>query len=521
MSWTLTVKASDGASTRATYSDASPGGIVGGFEWSTRGDGAPLQLRFTAVPSGVDIQPRDIIALEVDGSPAFWGVATVTWPSYETDVREYTALGGIELLRYRSHIDPASYPEQDVASIARQVISAYKHPAVTYDAALIPDLGDTISMPSVYRLELGQILDTLARTVSSKGVTWGVDAQGRAYFGVPSGNLEVDYAGHDVRWTQTDASDVVTRVDLLLATMHDPEPDGVRYSPLYVATPECLGYPKTPAPVVVSAVHADDAVYGRHRVYSAEGLIVQDGYPALLSSTNISNPTYATDGVVSTYASNAASGDAELVYSVAAGKYVRGVAVGFSLYNQDLHLEAEVQYSWQSDTKPPGGAPCAYSRTNHYSVQAADGASVRILALPPMDPKQISTDYDVTITLRVRGAAAADEWRVYDVQLIRIDMDRALEYAQSLLKPPIQLPASVRWPGHVTPVPQVTIIGAPGGDLSHAVTRWRYVWRSDAMETLAELGDAADDDLTAAVARVAEANQAAALGIARALTEVR
>ena len=138
-----------------------------------------------------------------------------------------------------------------------------------------------------------------------------------------------------------------------------------------------------------------------------------------------------------------------------------------------------------------------------------------------MDPKQISTDYDVTITLRVRGAAAADEWRVYDVQLIRIDMDRALEYAQSLLKPPIQLPASVRLPGHVTPVPQVTIIGAPGGDLSHAVKRWRYVWRSDAMETLAELGDAADDDLTAAVARVAEANQAAALGIARALTEVR
>jgi len=521
LSWQLDVYTPDGATQRASYTQASPGGIVEGFQWSVRGDGAPLQMRWQAVPSGVDIQPRDIVQLTVDGEPAFWGVVTRTWPDDETDVREYVALGGLELLRYRSHDGMESYYDQDVAAIARQIISAYKHPAVTYDAALIPDLGDTVALPIVHRQEVGQLLDVLARSVSSKRVSWGVDAQGRAFFGVPQGSVQVGYETSDLHWQPEAGDEVVTRVDLVLATQNTPSPDGIRYYPCCIATPECPGPFHYPAPIIVSGWANEDSIYGVQRAYSASQFLVRksDPLPTVLSYSNLNNASNAVDGSAASYASNAGSGDSELVLRLEG--YPRGVAIGYSLYNSELVLEVELEYSWDSDSYPTGST-CRYHATYLYRLAPCDAGNVNIIALPPIDRhKKYDLLYDVQVTLRVRGLTAADEWRVYEAAVIGIDYGAAMQYIDSLLRLPTQRPASIRWPRYQAPVAEATITGAPGGDLTHQVREWRYLWTPQQLETVAMLGDVADDDMTRAISRAVLLNQSAALATTRALTEAK
>jgi len=513
LSWQLDIYTPDGATQRASYTQASPGGIVEGFQWSVRGDGAPLQMRWQAVPSGVDIQPRDIVQLTVDGEPAFWGVVTRTWPDDETDVREYVALGGLELLRYRSHINPKRYPEQDVAAIARQVISAYKHPAITYDAALIPDLGDTISMPSVYRLELGQILDTLARTVSSKRVTWGVDAQGRAFFGVPQGSVQVGYETSDLHWQPEAGDEVVTRVDLVLATKDEPQitSRGYYYKVLGVWVPMNTADPP-PVPVVVSAVAASDGDYGVQRVYAASGMIRDDICPTTATAVNMDNVGDAIDGDADTYASNSGAGTASVTLSGNADA-ARGLALLLSVPS-DKQALVVMRYTilnvWELDRR----------MVARWVVRGTgEKQLVRVLGLPPGVPAGGMLTVDAIV--RVDDLAAGGDFKLYDARWLSVDEQRATEYAQSLLKPPAQRPASIRWQRYQAPVAEATITGAPGGDLTHQVREWRYVWTPQRLETVAMLGEVADGDMTRAISRVAAVNQAAALSTARALTEAK
>ncbi|WP_287408697.1 hypothetical protein [Oceanithermus sp.] len=521
MSWKLDVYTPDGSSLRASYTDTAPGGIVGGFQWTARGDGAPLRMTWSAVPKSVDIQPRDIVQLTVDGKAAFWGPVVRTWPADESGVREYVALGGIELLRYRSHVDPASYSEQDIAAIARDVISAYKHPAITYDAALIPDLGDTLAMPVVYRLELGEILDTLARS-SSKTVTWGVDAQGRAYFAEAASTLNVAYESSDLHWQPEEADDIVTRVDLVLATRGEPQPDGIKFAPNFWGTPECPGFPKVPSPIVVSNYATEDATYGVHRTIAAPNFLVQKSSPApiLFLTNNIQNPSNAYDGINSSYANNQFAGDAEL--GVELQGYARGVAIGYAIFNNDLEMEVEFEYSWTADTVPPGSLTCSYAMTYLYRFQPTEDGTVRIVALPPLDPNRTSElNLTTKVTLRVRGTTAADEWRIHEIQTIGIDYIAAIEYINSLIKVPTRRPAQVRWDRYQEPAAQVTITGAPGGDLTHRVEEWRYSWTPDRLETVARLGSRADDEMTRAIDRIVRLGNSSALRTARTLTEVK
>lgn len=514
LSWKLDIYTPDKSSLRASYTNSSPGGIVAGFQWSARGDGAPLQMRWQAVPTGVDIQPRDVVQLTVDGQPAFFGVVTRTWPDDEPDVREYIALGGIELLRYRSHVDPAKYPEQDVAAIARQVISAYKHPAITYDAALIPDLGDTISMPSVYRLELGQILDTLARTVSSKGVTWGVDAQGRAFFGVPSGSVQVGYEESDLRWQPEAGDEVVTRVDLILATTNNND---LQYSTFYgemVAGAQAVSWMPVNIPIVVSALHQNDAIYGSHRTYSATGLIIHTN-DANWYDFHFTNAANAWDGDPTTYAANDTSAGtwSEILTGETENTY--GGIVKFEL-DESAVVQLRIEYQWKNPTTNKTEYVAHWSD----DLDLSPGRyNLKMFLLPPSRPYELGVQWTAQVTFYFNGVKTDGGLRVYDVMLLQVDIPAAIEYAKSLLKPPVQKPASVRWDRYQAPTPTATITGAPGGDLTHQAREWRYTWTPERIETVAMLGEAADDEMARAISRVAAVNQAAALSTARALTE--
>jgi len=511
MSWELRVWDPNQPSTdtpRVTYTNAAPGGIVQGFRWSVRGDGAPLQMRFSAVPAGVDIGPRDIVQLIVDGTPAFWGPVTRSWPSDEQDVREYIALGGVELLRYRSHIDPASYSEQDVAAIARGVVSAYTHPAVIYDASLMPDLGDTISMPVVYRQEVGQILDALARTVSVKGVTWGVDSQGYAYFGVPSGSIEVGYREADLHWQPEVGDEVVTRVDLVLASS---DQGGV--------VNRSRG--SAPMPVVVSAVDPSDGIYGAQRVYAAPPGLLTYGYgtsSSIRQSSSVANPTYAFDGDPSTYAySSDPSSTYLMLYGLwppsAIQKHVIGARIAYKFSSDNPDAKMHFELVWEQTHEP-------YDTRYAHATLPRTGSSAReahVLLLPPSD-LDWGTVYGNFYAV---GYIKDDDWRLYEIDWLYVDYGRAAEYARSLLKPPTQRPASVHWDRYQAPKPRVTVTDAPGGDLTHNVAEWAYSWTPRRLDTIAKLGSRADDDLTTAINRVAQLNQAGALATARTLTETK
>lgn len=176
----------------ASYTPSSPGGIVGEMRWTRRPDGDCVQFEWEAVPSLVDIPPRAIVQLLIDGTPVWYGVAVRTWPKRETRVQRYTALGGRHLLRAKYFAKIWS-SGGDTGTIAGEIIANYRHPSL--QAASVSASGYSLTYLSVPGVDVATVLDRLAQV--TPGTTWGVDASGTIYWGRVSRIAQI--AGTDLR----------------------------------------------------------------------------------------------------------------------------------------------------------------------------------------------------------------------------------------------------------------------------------------------------------------------------------
>lgn len=227
--WEIEVWTPDRATSKAVYSAANPGGIAGGMRWSVAPNGNGRLFVFHAKPAAVNIGPRDLVQLRIDGTPAFFGFVEQSWPSGDTSLREYRAVGASELLAQRIY-DGKPYAKQDVGAIVRDIAQRLLPPAIQYDAALIPDTGWSLALQGGLGVSLARVFGDLAKATDPP-LQYGVDARGRFFFKAASGSVVVDSEGLERRAMPLDASEIVTAAVVLVGgiAVRYEAPEHARY----------------------------------------------------------------------------------------------------------------------------------------------------------------------------------------------------------------------------------------------------------------------------------------------------
>lgn len=160
--------------------------------------GAGKSLNLFVKQTVLEVPPRAIIQLSLDGTPVFWGPAVITPPltapgagprDDDRDALErVTVLGGEQLLK-ESMCGPRLLDNEaltdlgssDVAAIALEFCTLYAHPALTVDYLNFPDTGAILNIFYQPMRTLDAALQAAAETVPG-GASYWVDAVGAIHF---------------------------------------------------------------------------------------------------------------------------------------------------------------------------------------------------------------------------------------------------------------------------------------------------------------------------------------------------
>ena len=467
MSWQLDIRPPGGGTIRTTYTHETPGGITGGFEWSRRADGHCIQLRFQS--TGSDIHPRDILTLWVDGFPSFGG--TVIRCPHEDDPDGGEVLASVDPLIKDSLIPDIHLPgEQDVAAKAL-LLTTHRHPALNATSGNFPDTAKILDDVRMSYITLAEGLEALAETVP--GVRFGADHSRHLFFREPTGNTGVAYDEAGLSWLPIQAEEIRTAITVIVASVNQHDPDVLNAR---------SGY----RPHVAAVRYEDDA----HSTYAAEATAelsqgvepFKPRYEPDEVSANVSNANNAWDGDMDTFAHNTSTGQFIITYDE------RSI-------DPALFLGFRVVYT--TDPQPTDGdvsiefVTGAGVITGRWHMHDADGR-VEAIFLPPHPLSGIT---GMHCRIFADWFTASDQLRVYDFHPLILDEDLVKEMAKSKVRLPAAVPREIVVDGIIEPVKQVTVTGAPGGDVSGDVREFRYSHSSDRTTTtmLMEQGDTAED----------------------------
>ncbi|TDE86004.1 hypothetical protein [Deinococcus sp. S9] len=461
LSWELKVWNANKTQLLNTITENTPSGIAGGFKWQLQPNGDNVQLELTGRNDRMALPPRGVVALKVDGQAAFYGIVPDPPSAGSPDKEQAQALGGREALR-KTLLDSKVYRDQGVYQIVRDILSRLCPPALAYDPTLIgdgsgTDAGPTLSTYYAPTSDLVAALDSLAK---SAGTSWGVDAQGRVFFGRPQpAALTVAYAGQPWKRLRVQGRETVTQAVLRIVTA----PAGPEAAERYYQNKRGIE-PYLPATMTTTATHE------LHNVYRAsvslpvpEGLSVIREVPGqIVDSVNLQNADRATDDDPETYAS---SGAGNVVLSVnPQGQRLVGVRIAYSTGQES-----------PSTYKRSGTLVIAQGHaTNIYDLPPAKAGHERqqqTIIFPPdaRDPTPAGTYAELTFF-----NAQPDGLRIHALRLLVVDEGAAARLAQSMLQVPYGSPAEITLHGLVPPVPTLTVTGSPDGDVTGPTSLWEY-----------------------------------------------
>lgn len=477
LSWKFDVWNANKSTLLNTITNTTPGGLSGGFRWQLKPDGDTVQLEFSGRNDRLKLPPRGVVALTVDGQPAFYGVVPDPPSAASPNIEQAQVLGGREALRV-ALMDGTVYRQQGVYQIVRDILSRLRPPALAYDPAQIGDgtgmdLGPGLDLYYSPTMPLTDALDGLAK---SAGTTWGVDAQGRVFFGQPSpAALNVAYAGQPWRRLPVQGRETVTRAVLRVVS----GPAGMEAEERRAFTAGAwTDY--LPATVTKVATHA------QHAQYRAEvSMPVPDGMSAAQNGGRVLggvvqflNPGNAVDDDPATYAESAARADVDMptlnVVNRVAGQRPIGVRVRYSVQNRQ---DADQVKLWVEHfhTGVGGGSERAvYDLPNDKYIRE------ETIIFPPQ-ARPGATYQQLTVSFRLfrevfgpSDTFGAGVIRVYDVQPLIVDEAAAQRIAESFLHVPSASPAEITLRGLTPPTPTVTVTGSPDGDVTGSASLYEY-----------------------------------------------
>lgn len=511
MGWTLRIYTPTGGphvsgTLIAEYTESNPGGIVGGFRWSRAPHGDCLQMEFAAVPSQVNIPPRAVVHLLVDGVPAFYGFVVRSGPQSSKRAERYVALGAARLLsqRYAYYAVSAA---TNVGAIVRGILSQFAHPAIRYDAARVPDTGYTLSRFSAPWVDIATILKDLSGVAG--GVPWGVDADGYFYFRPVNTLQAVRYGEANLQYLPVLAEEACDRVRIIIPiqpsgvlrkvkypvggiSYADPDPD--QYALIYTVDLSSGTRQVDQTPSVPSSVGAVMPHLGAERsfVLGTTPPLRRMAFGGWLAGTpmGFSNASNAIDGDESTYAVSTnpfSGGDLYL--------YVSGFPYGFG-DTQPYEVRAMWQILTGYETKI---TPVFTARSAPHEL-IVSGARSKF--------KAGGGAYYVRLQFSTGGTVynVNDLVRVYDISVYGVDAIAIDRLAFALAKAPYQEPTEVSVPGHLPPATTLTITGPPSGDVSGPVAEWEYEYSVErGLWTTARVGNKATDPQASAIRILASA----------------
>lgn len=457
-----------------TITQATPSGLDGGFKWQLRGNGDTVQLDLAGRNDRMKLPPRGVVRLKVDGGAAFYGIVPDP-PSGDSQVVEQVqVLGGREALRV-TLLDGAVYRAQGVFQIVRDVLTRLCPPALTYSAALIgngsgTDAGPELSLYYSPTSDLVTVLDSLAKSANTG---WGVDNQGRVFFGRPApAPLAVPYVRQPWRRLPVQGKEAVTRAVLRIVSA-PVLPDNMLAS-------WADEVPQTVTTVATAATHALYRAEQTFPVPEGVGLIV----PAVPAGTNL-NSDYPADAVMDDDAGTGVNIDLTnttrfLVVNSAPGRVV-GVEFDYQLPNtSDTPTDA---YAWslnlnEGEAGTVGNLPVSNERR-----------TVRAI-LPPT--ARATGTWTARFTIGANIAIIPTPTTLLTITRVRflvIDEAAALRVAESFLQSPFAKPTEITLGSLEPPTPAVTVTGSPDGDVTGDTGIWEYTHQPGGLRrTLIRIG---------------------------------
>lgn len=520
--WTLNVWDPIKSAQKAQYTQAAPGGILDGFTAEVDGAGSGIQMRWYAIPSDVDIAPRDIVQLIVDGTPVFYGVVSQAWPSFDGARREYLARGGAELLRWR-YPDPAAYSDK-AEVIVSTLLSQYIHPALTVGTvsnALVVDVRVPGGVP------LSEILDQLAAATGSR---WGVNAAGEAFFYQPSGQHSFDYILDELAGLPIEG-DVITQVRVF-GGYHNVADD--------LVLEDVQGGWSTGTQAVTPGKHPlVDVAYTapEHAQYGSEGAY------AVGATAMLYDDTVPADIIQALY--DADSWDpAEFFTSGGPGlcSIVMGPYSSLGLAYNEMRLTLGVAssyttlYAMAGIKDPPGAWITSWDVTIKAPVVGAASGDITSYALNGRyyDPETLTAADVATQSVASPNPSATYQARqharqgpVFDEALLYVYLNTSTapscsditkwyltaawrawgyfipqlrELGRNLVVLPQQLPSVLTRAGVLLePRPYALITNTPNGDVTLPVARYEYRYSSDGMSTRVQIEQRDADPVARAI----------------------
>lgn len=507
MTWTLDILNPDG-SPRATRSNAAPGGVWDGFVWKWSRYGDCLTLNFDAVMPDLGVRNRDILALAIDGVPVFKG--PVVEAPHPRDPRRGTVNAvGCSALLYRRVIGQDTYQNVDVAVIVRDLIQKYRHPAITFNAARIPDTGKILTSFRMPWRPLGKALELLAKTVAGEnGVPFGVLPSGEFFFGADqTPSVPIPYSAvSGLKYLRVSGDEVITSNYMVFLT----RPAGTPYSRVEqyrkITTRDSGGavtdvreepqYTYVPATYIYRADDPDAALYGLETATLVPGgadiFSPVPNASLTANGTNLTNPGNVLDGDTATFAAHADGAYfSEFVLQQAAGlaaPQITGFRARYRLQGgtgiPGLRVTMWITYDFQVvEPQPGGGSVTREYRTRFYwdlpdtsegpievvgvmPLPADDLGIVHPGSFTPTDPTFLKTEIYVTVrqSESVNTPIPADTFRLYDIQPLGLDFEKLDTIARKALSPPVQEPTEFTLPYLLGVTPTITLTGLPGGD---------------------------------------------------------
>lgn len=509
MAYQLKILTPDGQTLKATRTHANPTGVLGGFAWRWSRYGDCITLNFDAFAPQLGAGNRDILHLTVNGTDVFYG--PVVEKPHPRDPRrgQIDVVGASRLLAARV-IGRDTYENVDVAVVVRDLIQKYRHPAITYNPARIPDTGKILSRFRMPWRKLDQVLLSLSKSVAGeKGVPMGVLANGEFFFGVDQAPaVPIAYSSvRDLRYLRVSGDDVVTRNYMLAMS----GASGAGYRSLNLLTQT---FTLNSGGAVTSTANAFTSTYQPatyvfmvddpvHPTYGAEvATLVPSGgdfltrlAPATLTvnSDGLTDIGSALDGQPATYATNTAGLDyryARLLQEAGQDAHpMVGIRILYSLSFAGVPGEhtahATLEYQSTNTTPNGDGTSTRVDRRATFEIPLPDtnGELREVQAVIPMPleilqdmlpgpftlatPTVVKTFSYVHVYDRFGAdTLPADRFRLYTFDALGFDRTKLDTLARKALVPPAQEPTEFTLPYLTGVIPTVVLTGAPGGDLT-------------------------------------------------------
>lgn len=528
-----------GATLKATYTEASPGGLVDRFEWRVSGDGNCIELTFYGRPDRLDVADLDIVQFRlvnvkyaVDGSNMSDTVFTgqvIDKPDNRAKRKQVYRVVGLKdwlrLVRQELNV-PDQLITTTVSSLKALLPSFISGQAATVGSGFGSRPFALGSTPMRFAF------DDLAKSAivpsGQKPVTWGLDRFGRLFFKRPTDSVTVPFSAilfnrEDLRIQSTN---VVTAATLVLGQSDPGDGKGEEY--------------RKPHAITYRIENTAHATYQRETVQSVSNVVFEiapdtvDAYRGtdfmadqlMVGRTSVYGPYIGRTDYFNGKLWSSAIDQANVDLMDDDPATFSNIPTNFGgsgpLDRRTLLIEAKapsgyiaIGARWNIDS--PGSDAQAPDYLKNFLVLVGSPSNVDLnaiaLGVSPNTNQRVPGNYVGSAVLWGKGSAlnpalytsVVQFWistpltdsagfdvqvRVRTLKLICVKMDVLEQAAKSLIKLPSAVVEKVEIPGaYLYPFSVLSISGAPGGTITGDATEYSYSYSATTgLKTMVSIG---------------------------------